>query len=89
MLLTNTWPFEDDEEEDAQKQVKQGLRPAFDMIVWNSTDPIIQTMKKAMFLCHEQDPEKRGTARQVVQVLKEELQRQDPHALERVGLDRD
>jgi hypothetical protein len=87
MLLTGLYPFEDvEEEEDAQKQVMKGLRPTFPIEIWNATDPMIQDLKEAMFLCHEQDVKVRATARQVETVLLQSLYRHDPTALQRWGL---
>lgn len=89
MLLTGLWPFEDVSEEEAQKQVKEGLRPVFPIEIWNSTNPIIQDLKEIMFRCHAQDPSKRATARQVERMLLQSLQRHDATALQRWGLEQE
>ena len=86
MLLTGAWPFDDLEDEQAQKEVMDGHRPSFAVDVWNSTDPIVQSLKSAMFVCHEQDPKIRATAREVEAMLLRETRRRDPEALKRWGL---
>lgn len=73
MLLQKEWPFMDVDEKEARKLVKQGYRPSFDTEVWNSTDPVDQALKEAMFMCHEQEPEDRASAQQIETYLKEKL----------------
>lgn len=89
MLLTNMWPFIEDTDEDAQAQVKKGLRPPISEEVWNSTNPILNDLKEAMFKCHEQDPMERATAREVETLLLRSLHHHDPEALERWGLEKE
>jgi serine/threonine protein kinase len=89
MLLTNMWPFIEDTDGDAQAQVKKGLRPPIPEGVWNSTNPILNDLKEAMFKCHEQDPMERATAREVETLLLRSLHHHDPEALERWGLEKE
>jgi hypothetical protein len=89
MLLTATWPFaEDSDEEKVRKLIASGKRPSVDQKIWNSEDPIDQTLKKAMMMCHEQDPKKRSSARQVESLLKKKLLELEPDALKRWGLEK-
>jgi serine/threonine protein kinase len=86
MLLTGYWPFEEYTDEEAQEQVKTGLRPTFPMEIWNSSDSNLQAVKEAMILCHEQEPSQRATARQIEAVLLQALQKQRPNILQEWGL---
>jgi hypothetical protein len=65
MFLQKEWPFSDVDEKEAKRLVKDGYRPSFDAAVWNSTHPVDKALKEAMIMCHEQQPERRATARQV------------------------
>jgi len=87
MLLTNMWPFEDDSDEEAREKVKRGDRPAIPREIWESTDPSLKALKEAMFLCHEQDPKKRATAREVETFLIDSLLKQNPDALRQWGVE--
>jgi serine/threonine protein kinase len=89
MLLTSMWPFLEETEEEAQEQVKQGLRPSIPEDTWNSTNPIVNDLKEVMFKCHEHDPTKRATAREVETLLLLSLHRHDPTALKRWGLEKE
>jgi hypothetical protein len=79
------WPFSEVSATEAKKSVKEGLRPSFYPDVWNSTDPVDQALKDAMFLCHEQEQDERSTARQVEDYLKAKLRELDPGRLEEWG----
>ena len=85
MLLQGDWPFEDYETEEAQKLVADGVRPTIFKDVWNSKDPIDQTLKKAMLMCHAQEPRDRASAREVETYLKSQMQKLDPGRLEEWG----
>jgi serine/threonine protein kinase len=82
MLLMQDWPFKGLSVETAQAKIKAGLRPDFYADVWNSTHPIDEALKTAMLMCHEQDVEKRATARQVESFLTQKLVDIDPGRLE-------
>lgn len=60
-------------EKEAKKRIKEGYRPSFDVDVWNSTHPVDQALKEAMFKCHEQDPNNRASAREVETYLRSRL----------------
>lgn len=78
MLLQGVWPFEDLDEKEAAQKVINGERPAIYVDVWNSTDPLIQTLKEAMILCHQQDPKERASAREIEKMLRGKLEEVDP-----------
>jgi Protein tyrosine and serine/threonine kinase len=88
MLMTSLWPFLDLTDEEAQDEVKKGIRPEFPEDVWNSSSSIIQDLKEVMFRCHEQDPKKRPTAREVETLLLQSLGKHDPTALKSWGTTR-
>lgn len=78
-------PFEDEDSKKVRKLVMKGVRPSVYVDVWNSTDPIVQSLKEAMIMCHEQDPVKRATAREVETHLKSKLEELDPGRLRSWG----
>lgn len=82
MLLMDEWPFHREQEKQAKKMVRNGERPFLYTDVWNSTDPVVVTLKEAMFMCHEQDPVERASARAVETFLKAELEKLDPGRLD-------
>lgn len=73
MLLTELWPFENIDEKEAQQRVVNGGRPELPTDMRNFNDTIIQTLMKAMMLCHGQNETNRASARQVEKVLKDKL----------------
>ena len=82
MLLQTDEPFSDIEEsKKAQALILKGIRPSIYEDVWNSDDPAIQAIKTAMIMCHEHDPKKRATARQVEAYLKQKLEEIEPGKL--------
>jgi len=81
MLLTNMWPFEEESDKEAVAKVKKGERPPIPKEILDSTDPSIKILKETMFMCHEQDPAKRATAREVETFIVDALLRQYPDAL--------
>jgi hypothetical protein len=85
MLLMSEWPFQDVTTEEAKTSVKKGQRPSFYVDIWNSTDPVEEALRDVMFMCHEQEPEDRSTARQVEIALKAKLRVLDPGRLEQWG----
>jgi hypothetical protein len=86
MLLQSEWPFSDVTTHEAKKLVKDGYRPSFYADIWNSTDPVDQALKEAMFMCHEQESSERATARQVENYLKKKLFELDPGRLSEWGV---
>jgi hypothetical protein len=78
-LLQGELPFQGIESEKAQELVVSGERPSFYEDVWNSANPIDQTLKKAMIMCHEDDPKVRASARDVEVFLKNALIEMDPN----------
>jgi len=78
-------PFHSDDSKSARKKVMKGMRPEVYNDVWESKDPIIQALKEAMIMCHEQDPEKRASARKVETFLKSKLEKFDPGRLRKWG----
>ena len=85
MLLQGVEPFYELESKEAQKLVMKGVRPTIFENVWNSTDPVDQTLIEAMIMCHVHRPEDRATARQVEAYLKAQMQKLDPGRLEEWG----
>jgi hypothetical protein len=85
MLLMSEWPFQDVTTDEAKMSVMKGQRPSFYVDIWNSTDPVEMALRDAMFMCHEQEPEDRSTARQVENSLKAKLRELDPGRLEQWG----
>ena len=81
MLLQQEWPFTGIKSKKAHSLVKKGERPSIYKDVWNSPDPIIQALKEAMIMCHEQDPTERSSAREVEVFLKKKLEEFDPGRL--------
>ena len=85
MFLTGEWPFDEYDTKEMQDLVAEGERPSIDYDIWNSTDPVDQTLKQAMIMCHKQEPRERATARQVETYLKSQMQKLDPGRLEEWG----
>ena len=85
MLLQGDWPFDDVDDEEAAALVQKGTRPNIYEDVWNSTDPVDQVLKKAMMMCHQQDPVERAKARDVETLLKDAMKKLDPGRLEEWG----
>ena len=77
-LLQGEYPFEDVSKTEAIKKVKLGERPTIYSDIWNSTNPVDQTLKKVMMMCHEQDPEDRPSARELETLLRNKLKELDP-----------
>jgi hypothetical protein len=86
MLLMSEWPFQDVTNAEAKTSVKEGQRPSFYADIWNSTDPVEEALRDVMFMCHEQEPKDRSTARQVEDQLKAKLRELDPGRLEQWGV---
>jgi len=84
-LLMEEIPFHEQSSKKVRKVVMNGGRPAVYYDVWHSTDPIVQTLKEAMIMCHEQDPEDRATAREVETFLRRKLEEFDPGRLRSWG----
>ncbi|KAL7563153.1 hypothetical protein ACA910_014432 [Epithemia clementina (nom. ined.)] len=85
MLLQMEWPFKDETTQKAKDLVQDGYRPSFYEDVWNSDDPYDVTLKKAMLMCHEQEPANRSSAREVANYLKTQLETLNPGVLQTWG----
>jgi serine/threonine protein kinase len=72
-LLTETWPFNDENSEDAQNSVKAGKRPHVPSRLRESKDPAIVAIRKAMTMSWRQDPTERASAKEVSNFLQQEL----------------
>jgi len=81
MLLQQEWPFDGIKSKEAQALVKKGERPSIYKDIWNSPDPVIQALKEAMIMCHEQSATERASAREVEVFLKKKLEEFDPGRL--------
>lgn len=77
------WPFQGTPDKKAQKAIKSGKRPSLYKDVYNSTHPEDVAIREAMFMCHEQDPKVRATAREVATYLKDQLEHLDPGRIEK------
>lgn len=87
MLLQGEYPpFSDMSEHTAQELVKNGTRPSVYRDIWYSDDPIIKALKDVMIMCHEQEPNVRGSARTVEAFLMGKMRELDPGHLETLGL---
>lgn len=75
VLLTSTWPWDGMKEEDAQKNVIEGKRPFVNASIIESTHPVDKALLKAMEMCHEQDPNQRASAEEVLQFLTNEAKK--------------
>ena len=84
-LLMEQYPFEEESRKAVPKLVMEGIRPSMYADLWNSTDPIISTLREAMIMCHEGDPAKRASARKVSNFLKKKLEEVDPGRLTEWG----
>jgi serine/threonine protein kinase len=73
VLLTELWPFNDDESEDVERLVKAGKRPHIPKRLKESTDPAHEAIRKAIAMCWRQDPEIRATAKEVADFLLDKL----------------
>jgi hypothetical protein len=73
LLLTETWPFADVTEEEAQQLIMKGRRPHLPEYINNSNNTLVQTLKRAMILCYKQNVTERASGRQVEIFLKERL----------------
>lgn len=73
VLLTRLWPFDKEEDEDAQKKVEHGQRPKIPPAVRNSKDPADKALLKLMTICWEQNPKRRPTALEVKDYIVAEL----------------
>ena len=87
MLLEGEWPpFPDMSDDTAQELIKNGTRPSVYHDLWYSHDPIIEALKDAMIMCHEQNPEERASARSVEAFLMGKMRELDPGHLETLAL---
>jgi len=73
-ILTESLPFEEMEEEDAQELVKEGILPVLKESVIRSGHPIDRVLVKAMNMCFEYDWRERARAYQVRDLLVHEME---------------
>jgi hypothetical protein len=73
VLLTEQWPFNDEDSEDVERHVKSGKRPHIPQWLRKSTDSAHIAIQKVMAICWRQDPKKRATATEVADILLHEL----------------
>ena len=85
VLLQLERPFKGVSSDEAMQMVMNGTRPTMHEDVWNSSDPITQTLIQAMKMCQEHSPHKRASAREVERFLKNAMKKYDPGTLERWG----
>lgn len=72
-LLTELWPFRDEEEKTAQRHIKEGKRPTLPKRILETKDPSEIAILKAMKMGWEHKPEKRPTAKAIADFLDSEL----------------
>jgi hypothetical protein len=77
-LLQDEMPFHGIDDDETQELVKKGERPSVYADLWNSTDPVDQVLKQTMVMCHEEEQDKRASAREVEALLKDALRMVDP-----------
>lgn len=74
VLLAENWPFfELDESKEARKRVKKGKRPFINATL--IATPADVAMKAAIEMCWKQNPDKRASAKDVVEFLEAELKK--------------
>lgn len=79
-LLTEKWPFNGMDSEDAQRKVKHGKRPQIPVRLRDSKDPAVRAMLMAMTMSWRQDPEERATALEVKNFLETQLRALNLHS---------
>ena len=72
-LLSELWPFNDEDSKEAQDNVKNGRRPHLPRRIIESKDPADKVLQKAMRMCWRQNPKERATAREVADTLHAKL----------------
>jgi serine/threonine protein kinase len=73
-LLTESWPFENLKEDEAQNRISEGKRPNLEFdVMKNSTDRVSIVMKEAIRICWAQEPTTRPSAMELVHFLQSEL----------------
>lgn len=82
MLLQGEWPFDDVSNDVANGLVLNGTRPTIYTDLWFSDDPVNIVLKKVMMMCHEHDSSLRATAREVEEILMNNMRQLDPGHLE-------
>ena len=74
-ILTERWPFQDEEGGVGQEKVKKGERPAMPDEIQNTSDPALQALMRAARLCWKHDPILRPTSREIAEILQADLRR--------------
>lgn len=75
VLLTDQWPFEEDDSKEAQRSIVNGARPPIPEALKHSKDPAHIALRKVMALCWNQIPDQRPTAKEVKTILVIELKK--------------
>ncbi|KAI2488639.1 protein tyrosine kinase [Fragilaria crotonensis] len=75
VLLTRQWPFDKEEDEEAQNKVEHGERPEIPRAVRDSKDSSDKALLKLTKMCWEQDPRKRPAALEVKDYIAAELKK--------------
>jgi len=73
VLLHGKYPFAKTCRKGAKKAVIKGHRPPFEEAIIASEDKNIQALVEATRMCWEQDPDKRASAREVLQFLQSKI----------------
>ena len=74
-LLTETKPFDDEDQKLAKKIVMKGKRPHIPSRLMKSEHPVDIALMKAMDLCWTHDPKDRPSAKMIAAFLEEEREK--------------
>lgn len=74
-LLTELWPFEEEETKQAQHLVMRGKRPPMKTAIIESRDPAIRAILTVLAMSWKQKPEDRATAKETSAFLEAELKK--------------
>ena len=72
-LLTESWPFDELKDKDAQTRIINGERPFIPESISKSNDPNQIALLEAMKMCWSQNPSDRATARDVLKYVTKQL----------------
>jgi serine/threonine protein kinase len=72
-LVTEQWPFQDEEKTIAQAKIMQGERPLIPSKFDTSNEPAYKLLIKLMRMCWKQNPKERPTAKVVADLIENEL----------------
>jgi len=74
-LLTENWPFENEEEVEARVRIKEGNRPAIDSMFLQSKDLSVSTLLKGIEMCWKQNPDERSSAEDLAHYFTSQIQK--------------